>query len=55
MTPNASGSSQIKHHPTRHMLSAWWLHLMFILGQYAIWPGVIEQFLVVTNNIITLG
>ena len=38
-----------------YMLRAWWLHLMYGLGQYVIRSGVIEQVLVITNNIMNLG
>ena len=37
------------------MLRSWCLHLMYGLGQYVIWSGVIEQVLVITNNIMNLG
>ena len=37
------------------MISAWCLHLMDGLGRYVIWPGEIEQVLVMTNNLMTLG
>ena len=32
-----------------------WLHLIDVLVYYVICPGVIEQFLVITNNIMTIG
>ena len=38
-----------------YMLNTWWLHLLEVLGRYAIRPGAIEQVLVMTNNIITFG
>ena len=37
------------------MLSAWWLHLMNVLRNYFICLGEIEQVMVMTNNIMTLG
>ena len=37
------------------MLSAWLLHLLDGLGHYVILPGAIEQVLVTTKNITTLG
>ena len=41
--------------PMNYMLITWWLQLMDVLGHYAIFPGAVEQVLVVTNNIMTLG
>ena len=38
-----------------YMISAWWLHLLGVLMHYVIHPGAIEQVMVMTNNIITLG
>ena len=38
-----------------YILSAWWLHLLNVLGHYVIRPGEIEQFMVMNNNIMTLG
>ena len=38
-----------------YIISAWWLHLLEGLLHYVIHPGAIEQVLVITNNIITLG
>ena len=40
---------------THHMLSAWWLNLLEGLLHYVILLGSIEQVLVITNNITTLG
>ena len=40
---------------THYMFSVWWLHLLYGLGDYVIHPGAIEQVMVMTNNIITLG
>ena len=37
------------------ILSAWWLHFLDGLGYYVIRPGISEQVLVMTNNIMTLG
>ena len=41
--------------PTHEMLSAWWLHLLYGLVHCVISTGEIEQFLVMTNNHISLG
>ena len=41
--------------PTHFMLSTWWFHLLERIGHYVIHPGEIEQVLVMTNNIATLG
>ena len=38
-----------------YMLSAWWIHLMAVLGNYIICPGVIEQVVVMNINLTTLG
>ena len=38
-----------------YIISEWWLHLLEGLLHYVIHPGAIEQVLVITNNIITLG
>ena len=40
---------------THYMLSVWWFHLLFTLGNYVIQPGVIELVLVMTKSITTLG
>ena len=37
------------------MLSAWWLHLLCLLGHCVIHLGAIVKNMVVTNNIMTLG
>ena len=56
-----NGSQQLTSFPKEnlilmhYMLSAWWLHLMYGLGHYVIHPGAIEQVLVMTKNIMTLG
>ena len=38
-----------------YMISVWWLNLLDGLGQYVTLPVDIEQVVVMTNNIITLG
>ena len=40
---------------TNYIISSCWLHLLYGLGNYVILPGEIEQVLVMTNNIMTLG
>ena len=39
---------------TYYMLNTWWLHIMDVLVHCIIRLGLIEQFLVMTNNIMTL-
>ena len=39
----------------QYIISAWWFHLLYGLGNYFICPGAIEKVLVTTNNIMTLG
>ena len=40
---------------THYMISAWWLHIIYGLVHYVIRPRAIEQVMVITNNIMTLG
>ena len=40
---------------THYMISAWWLHPLDRLVQYVIILGAIEQVLLTTNNIMTIG
>ena len=38
-----------------YIISMWWLNLLNELGHYVIRLGEIEQMILMTNNIITLG
>ena len=40
---------------THYMISAWWSHLMGVLGHYVICLGVVKQIFLMTNNIMILG
>ena len=38
-----------------YMLSTWWLRLMELIGHYIIFPSIVAQIIVMTNNIMNLG
>ena len=40
---------------THYMLRGWWFQLLDGLGNYVIWPGNIEQVLMMANNLINFG
>ena len=40
---------------THYMLTAWWIKCLDGLGNYIIFPGSMEQLLVMTTNLNTLG
>ena len=38
-----------------YILSTWWLHLLYGLVNCVVRPGEIEEFMLMTNNTMTLG
>ena len=39
---------------THYMIRAWWLHLLYRLGNYGIRLVEIDQIILINNNIVTL-
>ena len=43
------------HILVHYIISVWWFHLLYRLGHYAIRLGEVENFLLITNNIMNFG